>query len=88
MKTKINCDSQVFIEWVGKVEQILSRIPIVTANGHMPVEYGDDEFQEGMRQLQQCALRFDDMPIYPINEQISKRLVEDQLQGANDRSDN
>jgi|TARA_R100000482_G_C5127901_1_gene149894 hypothetical protein len=88
MKTKINCDSQVFIEWVSKVEQILSRIPIVTANGHMPVEYGDDEFQEGMRQLQQCALRFDDMPIYPINEQISKRLVEDQLQGANDRSDN
>ena len=88
MKTKINCDSQVFIEWVSKVEQILSRIPIVTANGHMPVEYGDDEFQEGMRQLQQCALRFDDMPIYPINEQISKRLVEDQLQGANDKPNN
>ena len=88
MKTKINCDSQVFIEWVSKVEQILSRIPIVTANGHMPVEYGDDEFQEGMKQLQQCAMRFDDMPIYPINEQIAKRLVEDQLQGANDKPNN
>ena len=88
MKTKINCDSQVFIEWVGKVEQILNRIPIVTANGHMPVEYGDDEFQEGMKQLQQCAMRFDDMPIYPINEQIAKRLVEDQLQGANDKPNN
>ena len=54
----------------------------------MPVEYGDDEFQEGMKQLQQCAMRFDDMPIYPINEQIAKRLVEDQLQGANDKPNN
>ena len=53
----------------------------------MPVEYGDEEFQQGMKQLQQCAMRFDDMPIYPINEAIAKRLVEDQLQGANDRSD-
>ena len=88
MKTKINCDSQVFIEWVGKVEQILNHIPIVTANGHMPVEYGDEEFQQGMKQLQQCAMRFDDMPIYPINEQIAKRLVEDQLQGANDKPNN
>ena len=87
MKTTTNCDSQVFVQWVAKVEKILNRIPIVTANEHAPVEYGDEEFQHGMQQLQQCAMRFDDMPIYPINEAIAKRLVEDQLQGANDRSD-
>ncbi len=32
-------------------------------------------------------MRFDDMPIYPINEQIAKKLIEDQLEGANDRPD-
>jgi exonuclease VII small subunit len=87
MKTKINCDSQVFVKWVEKVEKILNNIPIVSNNGHMPLEYDDEEFQRGMKDLQQCAMRFDDIPIYPINEAIARRLIEDQLQGANDRPD-
>tara|TARA_Y100000816_G_scaffold235917_1_gene181663 strand:+ start:207 stop:473 length:267 start_codon:yes stop_codon:yes gene_type:complete len=85
MKTKINCDSQVFIQWVSKVERILNTIPLVSATEHMPLEFDDDEFQRGMKDLQQCAMRFDDIPIYPINEAIAKRLIEDQLQGANDK---
>jgi len=87
MKTKINCDSPVFVQWVEKVERILSQVPLVSVNGHMPLEYSDDEFQRAMKSLQQCSMRFEDIPIYPINEQIAVKLIEDQLRGANDKPD-
>ena len=87
MKTKINCDSPVFVQWVEKVERILNQVPLVSVNGHMPLEYSDDEFQQAMKSLQQCSMRFEDIPIYPINEQIAVKLIEDQLKGANDKPD-
>ena len=30
---------------------------------------------------------FEDLPIYPINETIAAKLVDDQLKGANDKPD-
>jgi hypothetical protein len=53
----------------------------------MPLEYSDDEFQQAMKRLQQCAMHFDNMPIYPINESIASKLIYDHLQGANDKPD-
>ena len=53
----------------------------------MPLEYSDDEYQQAMKKLQQCAMQFDDIPIYPINEQIAVKLIEDQLKEANDKPD-
>ena len=47
----------------------------------MPLEYSDDEFQNCMRKLQQCSLKFDDMPIYIINEKVAAELCYDQLKG-------
>ena len=47
----------------------------------MPLEYADDEFQNCMRKLQQCALKFDDMPIYIINEKVASELCYDHLKG-------
>ena len=63
------------------------QVPTVSANGHMPLEYSDDEFQGAMKKLQQCAMRFEDMPVYPINETIASKLIYDQLQEANDKAD-
>ena len=87
MKTGTNCDSQMFVQWVKEVEKILVSIPLVSANDHMPLEYSDDEYQQAMKKLQQCAMQFDDIPIYPINEQIAVKLIEDQLKEANDKPD-
>ena len=84
---KTKSDSTVFASWVSRVDQILSEVPIISANFHMPLEYGDDEFQQAMKKLQQCAMYFENMPIYPINESIATKLIYDQLQGANDKPD-
>ncbi len=53
----------------------------------MPLEYSDDEFQQAMKKLQQCAMYFENFPIYPINESIASKLIYDHLQGANDKPD-
>ena len=87
MKTRIRCDSEVFEDWSAKISTILSQLPLVSANGHMPLEYSDDEWQSTMKRLQQTPMRFGSTPIYPINETIAKKLIEDQLEGANDRPD-
>ena len=70
-----------------KADSILSQVPTITAGTHMPLEYSDDEYQQAMKKLQQCAMQFDDIPIYPINEQIAVKLIEDQLKEANDKPD-
>ena len=85
LKTK--SDSMVFNFWVTKVDNILSQIPLVSID-HMPLEYSDPEYQEAMKKLQQCAIRFEDIPMYPINEEMARRLIDDQLKEANDRPDN
>ena len=85
LKTK--SDSTVFNSWITRVDNILSHIPLISANGHMPLEYSDDEYQQAMKKLQQCAMQFDDIPIYPINEQNAVKLIEDQLKEANDKPD-
>ena len=77
----------VFNFWVTKVDNILSQIPLVSID-HMPLEYTDPEDQEAMKKLQQCAIRFEDVPMYPINEEMARRLIDDQLKEANDRPDN
>ena len=84
MKTK--SDSQVFNDWSTKVDELLSRLPKTTINGE-PVEYQDDEDQDMMRKLQQCSMNFEDMPIYPINENIANKLIQDQMRWADERPD-
>ena len=86
-KIKTKSDSVVFANWINRVDQILSEVPVVSANFHMPLEYGDDEFQAAMKKLQQCAMHFENMPIYPINESSASKLIYDQLQEANDKPD-
>ncbi len=84
MKNK--SDSQVFNDWSTKVDELLSRLPKTTINGE-PLEYQDDEYQDMMRKLQQCSMNFEDMPIYPINETIANKLIQDQMRGADERPD-
>ena len=79
-------DSQVFKDWSTKVDDILSRLPKTTIDGQ-PLEYQDDEYQDMMRKLQQCSMNFEDMPIYPINETIANKLIQDQMRGADERPD-
>ena len=79
-------DSQVFKNWSTKVDELLSRLPKTTIDGQ-PLEYQDDEYQDMMRKLQQCSMNFEDMPIYPINETIANKLIEDQMRGADERPD-
>ena len=86
LRLKTKSDSMVFNFWATKVDNILSQIPLVSAD-HMPLEYSDPEYQKAMKQLQQCSLRFEDIPMYPINEEMARRLIDDQLMEANDRSD-
>jgi len=80
--------SETFKNWCQQVDKILDELPATTVNG-MPLEYADDEFQNCMRKLQQCSLRFEDMPIYIINEKVSSELCYDQLKGMeeDERSD-
>ena len=87
LRLKTKSDSMVFNFWVTKVDNILSQIPLVSID-HMPLEYSDPEYQEAMKKLQQCAIRFEDVPMYPINEEMARRLIDDQLKEANDRPDN
>ena len=75
--------SETFKNWCQQVDRLLSDLP-EHAIGGMPLEYSDDEFQNCMRKLQQCALKFDDMPIYIINEKVASELVYDQLKGKQD----
>ena len=79
-------DSQVFKDWSKKVDELLSRLPKTTIDGQ-PLEYQDDEYQDMMRKLQQCSMNFEDMPIYPINETIANKLIQDQQRGADERPD-
>ena len=79
-------DSQVFKDWSTKVDELLSRLPKTTIDGQ-PLEYQDDEYQDMMRKLQQCSMNFEDMPIYPINETIANKLIQDQQMVANERPD-
>ena len=84
MKNK--SDSQVFKDWSTKVDELLSRLPKTTIGGE-PLEYQDDEYQDTMKKLQQCSMNFEDMPIYPINESIANKLIQDQMKGADERPD-
>ena len=84
MPSKSN--SQVFKDWSTKVDELLSRLPKTTIDGQ-PLEYQDDEYQDMMRKLQQCSMNFEDMPIYPINESIANKLIQDQMKGADERPD-
>lgn len=80
--------SEVWKRFSKRVNDTLATIPDTSmGSGHMPLEYSDDEFQTAMKKLQQTALLFDDMPIYPINEQIAAKLIYDQLKGSNDKPD-
>ena len=66
--------SETFKNWCQQVDNILSELPALNTVTGMPLEYADDEFQNCMRKLQQCALKFDDMPIYIINEKVASEL--------------
>tara|TARA_S200002703_G_scaffold23500_2_gene20336 strand:+ start:606 stop:869 length:264 start_codon:yes stop_codon:yes gene_type:complete len=86
MATITKCDAHVFLNWSERVDTILSRLPKTTISGD-PLEYQDDEYQDTMRKLQQCSMNFEDMPIYPINETIANKLIQDQMRGADERPD-
>ena len=86
MATITKCDSSVFLLWSEKINSILSRLPKTTIDGQ-PLEYQDDEYQDTMKKLQQCSMNFEDMPIYPINETIANKLIQDQQRGADERPD-
>ena len=80
--------SEVWKRFAKRVNDILATIPDVSmGSGHIPLEYSDDEFQTAMKKLQQTALLFDDMPIYPINEQIASKINYDHLKCSNDKPD-
>lgn len=83
--TKIS-HSEVFETWSTKVKSILNTLPTNAIDGQ-PLEYQDDEYQNVMKKLQQCSLNFLDFPIYPINETIANKLVQDQLRGYDERPD-
>jgi len=72
--------SETFNNWCKQVDKILSELPEHTIQGQ-PMEYSDDEFQNTMRKLQQCSLKFDEMPIYIINEKVASELCYDHLKG-------
>ena len=84
MATITKCDSEVFNNWSERVNNILSRLPKTDISGE-PLEYQDDAYQEVMKMLQQCSMNFEDMPIYPINETIANKLIQDQQKGADER---
>ena len=79
--------SDIFNSWVNEVNEILNQLPRTTIPGN-EIEYSDDEFQTCMKKLEQTKLKFDDFPIYPINEKIATELVWDQLRGYNEQPDN
>ena len=86
MAITTKCDSSVFLLWSEKVNNILSQLPKTTIDGQ-PLEYQDHEYQDTMRKLQQCSMNFEDMPIYPINETIANKLIQDQQKGADEQPD-
>tara|TARA_R110000751_G_scaffold62112_2_gene128420 strand:- start:1060 stop:1323 length:264 start_codon:yes stop_codon:yes gene_type:complete len=86
MATITKCASQVFTDWVVKVDNILSQLPKTDMSGE-PLEYQDEAYQEVMQLLQQASMNFEDMPIYPINEAIANKLIQDQQRGADERPD-
>jgi hypothetical protein len=86
MATATKSLSTVFNDWSTRVNDILSRTPKNTITGE-PLEYQDDEYQRIMKMLEQCSMNFHDMPIYPINEAVANRLIEDQMKGMHEQPD-
>ena len=82
LKTKSS--STVFLEWTDEMNKILSEVPMLNISGE-EIEYSDHEWQKAMKLLQQCSMKFEDMPIYPINEEIANRLIEDHLKGKDEQ---
>ena len=78
--------SEVFESWSEKVKMILNQVPKTAIDGQ-PLEYTDHEYQDVMKKLQQCSMNFLDFPIYPINETIANKLIQDQLRGYDERPD-
>lgn len=79
--------SEVFETWADKVRMILNELPKTAIDGQ-PLEFQDDEYQKVMNKLQQCSFNFFDFPVYPINEVIANKLIQDQLKGYDEQSDN
>jgi hypothetical protein len=80
-KEKIKASaSETFEAWSDKVKGILNKLPKTTTTGE-PLEYTDDEYQNILKMLEQCSMNFEDFPIYPINETIANKLIQDQLRG-------
>lgn len=83
---KVSSKSEVFKNWVEEIDGILSKTQILTATGDQ-MEYSDPHFQDQMKRLTSCALRFTDMPIYPINEQVAVDLLWDEIENKQEEQD-
>ena len=84
---KINSKSEEFVNFVKRVDQILSGTETTTATGQ-PIEYGDDHFQDRMKRLQQTHFAFEDGPVYPLSIDASCALVWDEIKAKQDEQDN
>ena len=83
---KIRSDSEIFETWSDDVKKILNELPRLAIDGQQ-LEFKGDEYQVVMNKLQQCAMNFENFPIYPINERIANELIQDQLRGYDERPD-
>tara|TARA_Y100001937_G_C6892748_1_gene229802 strand:+ start:268 stop:522 length:255 start_codon:yes stop_codon:yes gene_type:complete len=79
-------ESDVFRDWVKEVDEILSLAQPLTANGQ-PTEYGDAHFQDVVRRLTNTSMNFENLPIFPINENLAVEMIWDEIKGKQDKQD-
>ena len=83
---KIKSKSEVFNKFVEDVDNILSRTEVTDPGGN-PTDYNSDHFQAQMRRLIQIKIKFEDVPVWPINEVIATNLIWDEIEAKQNEQD-
>jgi hypothetical protein len=85
-KINIQSNSEVFLEFIQKVDKILAGTEITDAAGN-PTEYADPHFQDRLQRLQQCSFDFEERAMYPLTGEIVRNLIYDEIKCKEDQND-
>ena len=83
---KIKSKSEVFNKFVEDVDNILDRTEVTDVAGN-PTDYHGDHFQAQMKRLTQVTMKFEDVPVWPINEGIATNLIWDEIEAKQNEQD-
>jgi len=86
-KINIYSKSPEFIEFIEKVDSILSKTQHLTVDGK-ELDEADQHFKDQRTRLATVQLRFDHAaPVYPFNDWVAADLIHSELKAIQDEED-